>query len=89
MSRLTLRRLMPVFLMAILFVVCAPLVAPLGVAHAAPAGHHASAVSHAVSGATGVGGSSFFGKLFGGFRFIIIIVISLPGTIGFPWPPLF
>ena len=86
MSRHTLRRLMPVFLMAVLFVVCAPLVAPLGVAHAASAGHHAAAVSHAVSGATGVGSSSFFGKFFGGLRFVIVIVITIPSMFGFPWP---
>ena len=90
MSRLSVRRLVPVFLVAMLFIACIPLVTPDGVAHAAAA-THAAAVSHA--GAAGGGGApaSFFGKLFGGFRFVIVIVIAIPfGSLFggmFGWPP--
>ncbi len=88
MSRLTVHRLAPVVLMAVLFAICAPLVAPAGVAHAAAAATHAPAVSQSAAGAVGVGAASFFGKLFGGLRFFIVIVISIPSTIFYPWPPL-
>lgn len=87
MSRRVVRRVLPACVVALALLACAPLLWGADIAHAAPA---AAAVSHAAAAAAGgatLGGASFFGKLFGGFRFIVVIVISIPTTIFSPWPP--